>query len=420
MSADGPVKALLIAVTQDSAPAIASLQRLTPEMVCFFLPESSKTLVESEVPAQLPQMPQRWDWIISPDPENFAQSHKELAAQFPSLLKTWAVSSGELAIDLTSATPAMAAAMTLVGFPYAARVLTLNQAGPERQSDPKVVVVGGTTRIWTQSNPWDEEATRIRQEACDYFNQGTFGAAARVFRLIEARVSGGLKPLYRALADIAEGYRLWEEFHYRQAWEKLKTATKALDLASAWGGPAGMGKFLSAIKENLRFLEQIVLDPQEIKTKVGYDLLAQAKRRTERHRDVEVGTRVLLRALEAFAQSQLYKHYQVKSWDVNLDQLPEAIKETCRTCYLNDVDGKFRLPLHAQFQALAGLGDALGQTFLTQWPKMKSIMDAADHAVLGQGFEAIKTERFHQLYEIILKLCEINEADLPKFPTMVL
>ena len=305
MGADGPVKALLIAVAQDPAPAMASLQRLTPEKVCFFIPESRKPFVESEVPAHLPKMPERWDWIISPDPENFAQSHKELAAQFPSLLKTWSVSAGELTIDLASATPAMAAAMTLVGFPYTSRVLTLSQAGQEQQSDPKAIVIGGTTRLWNQSNPWDEEASRIRQEACDYFNQGTFGAAARVFRLIEARVSGGLKPLYRALADLAEGYRLWEEFHYRQAWEKLKTATKALDLASAWGGPAGMGNLLRAVKDNLRFLEHIVLDPQEIKTGLGYDLFAQAKRRTERHRDVEVGVRVLLRALEVMAQSQL-------------------------------------------------------------------------------------------------------------------
>ena len=420
VSADGPVKALLIAVAQDPAPAIASLQHLTPEMVCFFIPESRKPLVESEVPAQLPKMPQRWDWIISSDPDNFAQCHKELAAQFPSLLKTWSVSAGELTIDLTSATPSMAAAMTLVGFPYTAKVFTLSPAGPEQASDPKATIIGGSTRLWNHSNPWDEEATRIRQEGCDYFNQGTFGAAARVFRLIEARASGGLKPLYRALADIAEGYRLWEEFHYRKAWEKLKSATKALDLASAWGGPAGMGNFLKAVKDNLRFLEQIVLDPQAIKTGLGYDLLAQAKRRTDRHRDVEVGVRVLLRALEVLAQTQLHKQYHITSWDVNLDQLPESLKETCRVGYLNEVDGKYRLPMLAQFQTLAGLGDVKGQTFMNQWPKMKSLIDAADHAVLGHGFEAIKTERFHQLYDMILKLCEINEADLPKFPTMAL
>ena len=408
MSADSPVPALLLAVANDPAPAIASLQRLTPDMVCFFLPEASKTLVESEVPTQLSKMPQRWDWIISPDPENFAQSHKALAAQFPPLLKIWGVSAGDLAIDLTSATPAMAAAMTLVGFPYAAKVITLNQAGEEN------------TRTWSHSNPWDEEAPQIRKEACDYFNQGAFGVAAREFRNIERRVSGGLKPLYRALADIAEGYRLWDQFHYRQAWEKLKTATKALDLASAWGGPEGLSNFLAAVKGNIRFLEQIALSPQEIKPMVAYDLLAHAKRKTERHRDVEVGTHVLLRALEAFAQSQLSKNFQIKSWDVNPEQLSQDLKELCRTCHLSDVDGKYRLPPSTQFRALAGLGDAMGQAFVAQWPKMKSLIDAADHSVLGHGFEAIKTERFQQLYDIVLKVTEVNESDLPKIPTMAL
>ena len=420
MSADVPVKALLIAVAQDPAPAIASLQHLTPDMVCFFIPESRKPLVESEVPAQLPKMPQRWDWIISSDPENFAQCHKELAANFPSLLKTWSVSPGELTIDLTSATPAMAAAMTLVGFPFTARVLTLSPAGQEQQSDPKAIVVGETKRLWNHSNPWDEEAPQIRKEACDYFNQGAFGVAVREFRNIERRVSGGLKPLYRALADIAEGYRLWDQLHYRQAWEKLKSAAKALDLASAWGGPEGLSNFLAAVKGNIRFLEQIALSPQEIKPLVAYDLLAHAKRKTERLRDVEVGTHVLLRALEAFAQSQLSKQFQIKSWDVNPDQLPQDLKELCRTCHLSDVDGKYRLPPTAQFRALAGLGDAMGQTFVAQWPKMKSLIDAADHSVLGHGFEAIKTERFQQLYDMVLKVTDVNESDLPKFPTMAL
>lgn len=420
MSADGPVKALLLTVAQESAPAIASLQRLSPEMVCFFLAEHSKPLVESDVPSQLPRMPQRWDWIITPDPQSFADCHKVLAEQLPPLLRTWGVSGGELAIDLASATPPMAAAMSLVGFPYAAKVISLSEAGPEQGAALKTLTLGEKTWREIQCNPWDEETPRIRQEASDYFNQGAFSVAARVFRLIESRVSGGLKPLYRALADLAEGYRLWDQFHYRLAWEKLKTAAKALDLASAWGGPAGTANLLRAVKDNIRFLERIVLDPQEIKPMVAYDLLAHAKRKTDRHRDVEIGTRVLIRALEAFAQSQLFQQHRVKSWDVNPEQLPEALRDTCRSCFLNDVDGKYRLPLHAQFRVLAGLGDAMGQTFLAQWPKMKSLIDAADHAVLGQGFEPIKTERFHQLYDTVLKLSGIHEADLPKFPTMTL
>ena len=405
-----------MAVEQDSTLPIHILQRLAPDLLCFFLAESSKALVETQIHPQLPKMPQRWDSIITPDPQSFAQSHRVLVDQLPQLLNTWGVSPGELVIDLTTATPAMAAAMILVGFPYTSRVVTLEQVGSEHQPDPKAVVLEGVTRVWTQSNPWDEEAPQVRKEAASLFNRGAYDSAAQNFRRIERRVSGGLKPLYRALADVSEGYAQWERFHYRVAWDKLKSGAKALDLASAWGGPAELAGMVRTLKDNVRFLEGVVLDPQEVKPMVARDLLAQAKRRAERNHDLEVATKILLRALEAFTQSQLLKKYQIKSWDVRLDQLPQALKETCQTCYLSDVDGKYRLPLHAQFRTLAGLGDTMGQTFLAQWTQMKSLIDAADHAVLGQGFEPIKSERFTQLHQTVLKLCGINEAELPRFP----
>ena len=51
------------------------------------------------------------------------------------------------------------------------------------------------------------------------------------------------------------------------------------------------------------------------------------------------------------------KAHKIKSWDVSPDQLPRALQEICRTCYLEDIDGKYKLPLQAQFRVLAGLGD---------------------------------------------------------------
>jgi hypothetical protein len=47
-------------------------------------------------------------------------------------------------------------------------------------------------------------------------------------------------------------------------------------------------------------------------------------------------------------------------------------------------------------------------------------MDAANHAVLGHGFEPIKAERFQQLYEIVMKIIAISDGSLPKFPVLVL
>ncbi len=126
----------------------------------------------------------------------------------------------------------------------------------------------------------------------------------------------------------------------------------------------------------------------------------------------------LVRALEAFAQRRLLKSHKIKSWDVRPDQLPQALQETCRTCYLEDIDGKYKLPLQAQFRVLAGLGDQSGQSFLREWPTMKPLLDAANHAVLGHGFDPVKAERVQQLYDVVLKLTGVADPSLPKFPVL--
>ncbi|MGV7228465.1 MAG: TIGR02710 family CRISPR-associated CARF protein [Nitrospirales bacterium] len=412
MSAYLPTKALLLAVQTDPTPAISILQRLHPEMVCFFLQESCKHVVESDVHPALSQMPQRWDWILTPDTESFPACHKALAQGLGPLLTTWNVTPGDLAIDLTSASPAMASAMTLVGFPFSTQVWLI----PANSSQEEIS--GSSTQPETSENPWDEEAPRLRQEACDLFNNGWHEAAARAFHTLEHRISGGLKPFYRALADIAQGFGLWEQLLYRLAWEKIKSGIKALELASVWGGPPGMERVITTLKGNARFLESIVLDAKEIKPSLAHDLMAWAKRRGDRGRDLEMATRVLLRGLEAAAQVQLSDRFTLKSWDITVEQLPKDLQDTCRTRYLNEIDGKYRLPLQAQFQALAGLGDPMGQRFATEWPKMKSLFDAADHAVLGYGFEPLKAERFHQLYELTMKLTGTAASDLPVFPSL--
>ncbi|MCE3225205.1 MAG: uncharacterized protein K0S58_3385 [Nitrospira sp.] len=300
--------------------------------------------------------------------------------------------------------------------PWTSRVISLVDAKGDEADEG--IVIGGHVKRWLQGNPWDEAATGVRREACAAFNHGSFRAAATLFHTLEARVSGGQKPLYRALGDLALGYALWEQFHYRQAWEKLKTSLKALDMASLWGGPPGLKALLPFIKANSGFLERLVLDPAEVKEGVALDLLAHAHRRAQIDHDPERAVMALLRALEACAQRQLFKQYKIKTWDVQPEQLPEALRETCRTCYLDDVDGKYKLPLQGQFRVLAGLGDQMGQAFLRDWPKMKPLLDAANHAILGHGFEAIKSERVQQLSEVVTKLTGVAESSLPRFPLL--
>ncbi|MGH7261548.1 MAG: TIGR02710 family CRISPR-associated CARF protein, partial [Nitrospiraceae bacterium] len=306
--------------------------------------------------------------------------------------------------------------LALAALPFTSRVVMIGQAAAG--ADDETVTIESQAKVWLQGNPWDEAAAHACHEACEQFNRGSFSAAAGLFRQIEARVSGGQKPMYRAFADLAEGYGLWERFQYRQTWDKLKIAHKALDMASVWGGPPGLKSLLPAVKQNAGFLEKLVLDPNEVKETQALDLLAHARRRAEVEHDYEAAMVTLVRALEAFAQFQLFKQYKIKTWDLQPEQLPEALRETCRTCFLSDLDGKYKLPLHDQFRALAGLGSQMGQTYLAQWPKMKPLLDAANQAVLGHGFEPIKPERFQQLYEIVVKLTGVSDSSLPAFPRL--
>lgn len=416
MAQDQPIKTLVITLVDDAAAAVYSINRLNPDTLCFVLPEGSKALVESEVQPKIQQMPRRWDWIVIADATEFPSTYRTIARTLPDLLRTWEIQPGELVVDLSGATAAMAGALTLAALPWTSRVVELTQAREDLEGDR--VELGPKTLVWTQTNPWDERGAVSRREGCELFNRGVFHAAAKMFHDIELLVSGGQKPLYRALSDLAEGYELWERFHYRQAWDKLKTAAKALEMASLWGGPPGLKAIVPAIKANASFLEKLVLDPAEVKEFVSLDLLAHAHRRLLGGRDPEAAMVALVRALEAFAQVRLYRSHKIKSWDVSPGQLPQALQEICRTCYLEDIDGKYKLPLQAQFRALAGLGDQLGQAFLREWQKMKPLLDAANHAVLGHGFEPIKSERVQQLYEVVVRLTGVAESSLPKFPML--
>jgi CRISPR-associated protein (TIGR02710 family) len=415
---ESTTKALLIAMIDDAPAASYVINRLKPDLLCFFVPEQAKAVVEAAVQPQIAQMPRKWDWVVTPDPHRFMACYQVLARSLPDLLRTWEVQPGDLVLDLTGATPAMAAALTLAGIGSSSRVVTLGHADVLAPAEGEAVMLEGRARVWLQGNPWDEAAALSRREGCELFNRGAFGPASSLFRQIEARVSGGQKPLYRALADLAEGYGLWERFQYRQAWDKLKTSLKALDMASVWGGPSGLKAVLPAVKQNAGFLEKLVLDPLEVKEAAAYDLLAHARRRAEVDHDAETATATLLRALEAAAQHRLFKQYKIKTWDVKPEQLPAALQESCRTCLLDDIDGKYKLPMQAQFRALAGLGDQMGQTYLAQWTKLKPLLDAAAQAVLGHGFEPIKPERFHQLHEIVTKVMGIGDQSLPHFPTL--
>src|SRR5512139_2505539 len=125
MAQDQPIKALVIALVDDAESAVYSINRLKPEALCFVLPEAGKALVESSVQPKIQQMPRRWDWIVIADATEFPSTYQTIARSMPDLLRTWEIQPGELVVDLSGATSAMAGALTLVAVPWTSRVVAL-------------------------------------------------------------------------------------------------------------------------------------------------------------------------------------------------------------------------------------------------------------------------------------------------------
>src|SRR5207247_8844749 len=105
-----------------------------------------------------------------------------LTQALPDMLRTWEVQAGELVVDLTGATPAMAAALSLASITSTSRVVALGHANIVSPGDGEAVTVEGRERIGLQGSPWDEGGAGSRREGCELFNRGAFGPSGAVFR----------------------------------------------------------------------------------------------------------------------------------------------------------------------------------------------------------------------------------------------
>src|SRR5438105_8583841 len=113
MAHDQPVKALVIALTNHTAAAVYSINRLQPDSLCFVLPEVAKSFVESEVQPKIEHMPRRWDWVVIAETCEFVGCYQTLARTLPDMLQTWDIQTGELVVGVAGATPDMAGALLL-------------------------------------------------------------------------------------------------------------------------------------------------------------------------------------------------------------------------------------------------------------------------------------------------------------------
>lgn len=410
-------KALLISVGGSPEPIIVSINELKPECLCFFASEETRPIINNEI---LPRIAERPPWmaeIITEDAEDLLACYRSISARWGEIQRNWRLEPGDWVVDYTGGTKTMAAALVLATIDDASGYRYIG--GKERTKAGAGIVIDGKEQVLHQLNPWDELAIKERDEAAIIFNRARYKQAAELFQRIEKRVSGSSKPLYKALVDLSDGYALWDGFDYKGAWNKLQAAKKALEMATIFGGPSGLKSLVSALKENILFLEKIVMGRQEVKKEIFFDLLANARRRAEMEHKYDDAISRLYRGIEVYAQLMLAQR-GINTSDVKEDQLPDEIRHEFKIRYRDEIDDRIRLPMYASYRLLQALKDPAGATFFERWPQMKLLLDARNRSILAHGFMPIKRERYEEMFKLVLRIRGIEERSLPQFPSLIL
>ena len=412
-------KAMIISVGGTPAPIIFSLNHQKPDYICFFVSEESSSSIEKDILLHLGFNPRHYDWIVTPSAEHLSDCYRAISQQLPQILKKWKVDPKDLLVDYTGGTKTMSVALALATIETSCSYTYIG--GVERAKKGLGVVINGKERMWYQDNPWDELAVSERKEACLLFNKARYAAAAEVFARTAEKVSQRNNAFFKAMQELAQGYNLWDKFRHKDARKKLYQSRNIIDASAAISDKAEIILLSNALKENLYFLEELENNQDQKGLLLFYDLLANAKRRADLEDKFDDAMARLYRAMEAMAQFRLESHYGIKTSDVKTNQIPDSLKEDYKAKYVDDKNGRIKLPLSASYRLLKKLGDELGKSFFHHYDKeLKAILDVRNKSILAHGFNSVKEETFRRMYTVILNFTGISDEQIPKFPDLII
>lgn len=394
---DQRTKALLISVGESPEPVITTIHELRPECLCFFASEEARAMINNDIIPKLKERPPWMAEIVTGDVHDLLACYKAITDKWTELQKNWRLEPGDWTVDYTEGTRPMAVALVLA---------TADDSSGYRYTGRQI-------------NPWDELAVRERHDAAVLFGRGRYSQTAEIFSHVAKRVSGGEKHIYKALADIAEGYGLWDNFQHKQAWEKLKPAQKSLEMATVFGGPPGLKAFTAKLKESLALLEKLAMGMSGIKQEHFLDLMANARRRAILERRYDDALAHLVRALEAYGQIRLASR-GINISDVQPEHLPQEVRSEFAGKYLDNVDNRVRLPLYGSYKVLELYKDPAGLAFFEVWPQIKLLLDSRNKTILAYGLEPLKRERFDEMFKLVCRISGVTEGAIPGFPDIIL
>ncbi len=419
MTVEKPL-AMLVTVGGATAPAIHTLNQQQPRFICFFVSETSRDSINSTILPALIYRPDHYDWIKTPAHQDLLACYSALAGELPRILEKWGVPAEDLGVEYTAGTKPMSVAAVLATIDNSSKYFYVGTVDPLGRDRGGVgVVLDGKEFTWFQSNPWEELAVVARREIALLFNYGRFADAQERTLQLAKVAPPDMRKVYGALAELIEGYALWDRFDYKLAQQKLYRAQSVLQPYLA-GREDPLRATLDVVAEQAELLSKLNGKGEEAERLDVLDMLANAARRADVAKRYDDAVARLYSVLEGLARNRLRRVYDIKTGSVQPEQIPEPMRQSYVHLY-SDSTGSgtgLRLGLDAAYGLLVELDDELGRKYIARKNDLSQVLYARNQSRLAHGTEPVRPETYERMRSIVMEFANANETDLPRFPAM--
>jgi CRISPR-associated protein (TIGR02710 family) len=406
-------KILLITVGGSYQPIITAIRTLEPDRVVFICSDGSKgsksqvigegTPCEfrrgTEVIERLPNIPtqlelgdkfrQERDLILVQEPDDLSECYREVTSYIQKIQQD--LPNAQLMADYTGGTKSMSVGLAMASVDYQ---VTLYVTTTVRTNIIKVE--RGELSEQASVAPVIAQRT-IEQFLPIFLQQYNYPAAIAQLRRLLSSMS--LPPETRrkiqTLYACCSALDAWDRFEHKEALEFLEPQMRYPELR----------KLAIFLKRVINSRGQIDKDFDCSSGTEGHgyeivqDLLNNAQRRAAQERyDDAVGR--LYRALELLVQIRLKKTYGIKTGDVDIQQLPEALRNEYEQ-QRSPVKGVIQLASRKSYELLSKLpNDPIGKLYQENANKIINVLEVRNNSLFAHGFKPINSDDYQKVSEV--------------------
>jgi CRISPR-associated protein (TIGR02710 family) len=431
-------KILLVTVGGSHQPIITAIREIQPDRVVFLCSDGSKgsksQVIGSGTPCEvrrgtevidkLPNIPTQVelgdrfqadrDLILIQEPDDLSECYLAATSYIQKIQQD--LPNAQLMADYTGGTKSMSLGLAMAAVDYQ---IILYVTTSVRTNIIKVE----RGELTGQATVAPVVAQRTIEQFLPIFLQ-QYNYSATIAQLRKLLSSMALPPETRrkiqTLYTCCSGLDAWDRFEHREALELLEPHMRHPE-----------------IRQLTIFLKRVINSRGQIDDKFdsgdgtqghGYeivqDLLNNSQRRAAQERyDDAVGR--LYRALELLAQIRLKNTYGIKTGDVEIQQLPEALRNEYEQ-KRSPVNGLIQLALRNSYELLTKLpDDPIGKLYQKNANKIMNALEVRNNSLFAHGFKPINSENYQKVTEVFVNFIQCAIADVvqprlqiqpPQFP----